>query len=105
MRIPLWLTLVVVFWVLLWGSYRIYLGFRSKAEDVRARARGGLFGMSKRTHILWGIIYLLLGAGLLAGVFGWTPLAGLFGNKTQEPPAAQSPTSGGVLIDNPTTHK
>ncbi len=102
MRIPLWLTLVVVFWVLAWGSYRIFLGFRSKTDQAKARARGGLFGMSRRTHILWGIIYILLGAGLLAGVLGWTPLAGLFGTKTQKPPAAQAPTSGGLVIDDPT---
>lgn len=91
MRVPLWLTLLVAAFVIFFGAYRIAMARRSDADDARARARGGLYGMSRRTHFLVGTVYLLLGAGLVAGAFGWSPLAGLFGGKTQ---ATAVPKSG-----------
>jgi len=74
MRLPAWLTLTCAAMVILSGSYRIKLGLRSRAAEERAREKKGLFGMARRTHILYGIIYLLLGAGLIAITFGWDPM-------------------------------
>jgi uncharacterized iron-regulated membrane protein len=82
MRVPVWLTLGVALLVCVFGFYRIRLGFRSEEEDARARARKGLYAMGRRTHFLIGVIYLLLGAALVATSFGWNPFDGVFGPKT-----------------------
>jgi uncharacterized iron-regulated membrane protein len=99
MRIPVWLTLGVALLVCLFGVYRIRMGFRSDEEDQRARARKGLYSMARRTHVLIGIVYLLLGAGLIATTFGWSPFAGVFGPSTTEPTKDTAPTKTGVPID------
>ena len=75
MRLPAWLTLTCAAMVILWGLYRIRLGFRSRAAEAKAREKKGLFGMPGRTHVLYGIIYLLLGGGLVAITLGWNPMA------------------------------
>ena len=74
MRLPAWLTLTCAAMVILWGAYRIKLGLRSAAAEEKALEKKGLFGLPRRTHLLVGIIYLLLGAGLIAVTFGWNPL-------------------------------
>jgi hypothetical protein len=91
MRIPVWLTLGVALLVCIFGVYRIRLGFRSAESDARARARGGLYGMGRRTHFLIGIVYLLLGAGVIGASFGWNPFAGVFGPTTQAPSKDTAP--------------
>ncbi len=63
--------------VILWGGYRIKLGLRSKEAEEKALARRGLLGLPRRTHLLIGVVYVLLGVGLVAVVFGWNPLAPL----------------------------
>ena len=71
---------------------RIRLGFRS--EDERRRAPKGLFAMPARTHLLIGIVYVLMGAGLAAIGLGWNPLADA---TKQEPAPPQQPE--GELIE------
>ena len=100
MRIPVWLTLGVAALVILFGVYRIHIAITRKGEaDERAKARGGLYAMGRRTHFLIGIVYLLLGAGLIATSFGWNPFGGLFGPGTETPSKDKAPTKGGVPID------
>jgi len=101
MRVPVWLTLAVAFLVCLFGAYRIRLGFRSDAEDQRAREKKGMYAMGRRTHFLIGVIYLLLGGALVATSFGWNPLGGVFGPRTEAPPkgAAPAPKSGNAPIE------
>jgi len=74
-RIPVWLTLGLAVLVILFGAYRLKLAFivSSAKLDAEAKPRGGFYSMSKRTHVLVGIVYLLLGAGLMATSFGWNP--------------------------------
>jgi len=95
MRVPVWLTLGVALLVCLFGAYRIRLGFRSDAEDQRAREKKGMYAMGRRTHFLIGVVYLLLGGALVATSFGWNPFAGAFGPSTEAPrkgaPAANDP--------------
>jgi len=74
-HLPTWLTLTCAAMVILWGSYRIKLGLRSGAAEEKALEKKGLFGLPRRTHLLIGIIYLLLGAGLIAVTYGWNPVA------------------------------
>jgi hypothetical protein len=75
MRLPLWLTLLCAAMVILWGAYRIKLGLRSAEAEARARQRGGLFGLPRTTHVLVGVVYILMGGGLAAIALGWDPLA------------------------------
>lgn len=70
MRLPSWLVLLVGGMVIVFGVYRLRLAFRSDTEDEAARRRGGLYAFPRRTHLLFGVLYLLMGAWLLAGVFG-----------------------------------
>jgi hypothetical protein len=99
-RIPVWLTLGVAALVIFFGGYRILLSFRSKDEDQRARARGGLFGMGRRTQFLIGVVYILLGSGLVATTFGWNPFGNTFGPSTEAPTKDKAPAKpGSVPID------
>jgi hypothetical protein len=71
MRLPLWLTLMCASMVILWGAYRIKLGLRSAEAEAAAREKKGIYGMPRRTHLLIGVVYLLLGGGLVAISQGW----------------------------------
>ena len=97
MRIPVWLTLGVAILVIIFGVHRIRLSFRSAEEETRARQRKGLYAMGRRTHRLIGIVYLLLGAALVATTFGWSPFGDLLGPATEAP--KEKPTSTSVPID------
>jgi hypothetical protein len=70
LALPRWLVLLVGGLVVAFGLYRIRLGFRTDAEDEAARRRGGLYGMPRRTHILIGVVYLLMGVTLVLSAFG-----------------------------------
>ncbi|HEX3476330.1 MAG TPA: hypothetical protein VHT91_14995 [Kofleriaceae bacterium] len=100
MRLPVWLTLGVALLVCVFGAYRIRIAFRSDEEDQRARERKGLYAMGRRTHLLIGIVYLLLGAGLIATTFGWNPLGSMFGPRTERPARDAAPSKpGSVPVD------
>jgi hypothetical protein len=94
LRLPIWLTLGIAALVIIFGVYRIILSRRSDDEQERAAARKGLYGMSRRTHLLIGIVYLLLGAGVVAVSFGWNPFGGWFGPKTEVPSKDKAPSKG-----------
>ena len=68
--LPAWIVAVVGGLVILFGLFRIRLAFRSAEEEAAARQRGGLFGYGRRTHILFGVVYILMGTLLLLGLFG-----------------------------------
>jgi hypothetical protein len=99
MHIPIWLTLGVAALVIIFGVYRIRIAMRTDEADSRARPRKGLYAMGRRTHLLVGIVYLLLGAGLLVTAFGWNPFGGLYGPSTQAPTKDTAPTKGGIPVD------
>jgi hypothetical protein len=103
MRIPVWLTWGVAVLVIVFGAYRIRMAFRNDEADQRARERGGLYGMGRRTHALVGIIYLLLGGALIATSYGWNPFGGLFGPSTEEPSKDTAPTKAPLPQDGPKT--
>jgi protein-S-isoprenylcysteine O-methyltransferase Ste14 len=99
LRIPYWLTLGLGLLICVWGVYRIRIAFRDKASDERAKQRGGLYAMARRTHALVGLVYVMLGAALIATSFGWNPMGGMFGPGVAAPKAGAEPTSSGVPVD------
>lgn len=98
MRVPVWLTLGVALLVCVFGAYRIRLAFRSDEADERARARKGLYAMGRRTHFLVGLVYLLLGAALVATSFGFNPFGDMFGSGTVAPTKDTAPTKAGAPV-------
>jgi hypothetical protein len=101
-RIPVWLTLAVAALVIIFGLYRIRIALtRSDEAEAKARSRRGLYAMSKRAHLFIGVIYLLLGAGLIATSFGWNPFGGSIGRDPDAPAKDQAPTPGSAASDRP----
>lgn len=98
LRLPIWLTLGIAALVIIFGVYRIVLSRRTDAQEAVAQKRKGLYGMARRTHLLIGIVYLLLGAGLTAASFGWNPFGNLFGPTTEEPAKDKMPSKS-IPID------
>ncbi len=78
--------------VIVFGIHRIRLSFRSDEEDARAKERRGLYAMSRRKHRFLGILYLLLGAALVATALGWNPMGNLFAPATETPAKGAEPT-------------
>jgi hypothetical protein len=114
MRIPVWLTLGIALVAFLWGGYRIYLALRSEdrgkdhgssgnnePEDGAGRARAGrrrgLGALTRRTHLLFGVVYLLLGVLLVATTFGYNPIGSMFGPRTEVPDKAAAPSKPGSV--------
>jgi protein-S-isoprenylcysteine O-methyltransferase Ste14 len=107
-RVPVWVTLGVAILVLVFGVFRIRLALKKPdAEDGGAKLMGGgFYRMSPRTHLLIGIVYLLLSAGLIATSFGWNPIGGAFGPDTEKPSKDKAPTKSGIPVDQlPTPSK
>jgi hypothetical protein len=73
MNLPSWVVFLVAAWVIVFGGYRIVIGIRSPKDDEAAQQRKGMFGMSRRTHLLVGIIYLVLGTFLILSALGYRP--------------------------------
>ncbi len=68
--LPQWIVIAVAALVIVFGLFRIKLAFRSKEEEETARSRGGLYGYGRRTHVLFGVVYILMGTLLLLGALG-----------------------------------
>ena len=75
MEIPRWVSLVVGVAVIYFGFYRLGLARRDPHADGQTRARGGLNGLPQRTHLLFAILYLLMGTFLVASGSGLLRMA------------------------------
>src|SRR3569623_1283029 len=85
-RGPVWLTLCVAALVLVFGVYRIRLALKTpepQSGDGNVMGRG-FYRMAPRTHLLIGVVYILLGVGLIETGFGWNPLGNSFGPDTEK---------------------
>ena len=71
----------------------------SNDDSETTTPRRGLYAMSKRTHLLIGVVYLLLGGALVATSFGWNPFGNLLGPDTEVPSKDKAPTSTRMPID------
>lgn len=70
MFVPPWITFLIAACVIAFGLYRIYIAVTTDKETLNKRK--GLYGLPPRTHVLFGILYLLLGAFLIAGALGYS---------------------------------
>jgi len=98
-RIPVWLTVGVAILVIVFGIHRIRLSFRTEDQEALSRKRKGLYGMGRRTHRLIGIVYLLLGAALVATSLGWNPFGNWIGPDTTTPDKGAEPTKANLPQD------
>jgi hypothetical protein len=100
-RVPVWLTLGVAVLVIGFGLFRIRLAFKKPDPqgDAAKLMGGGLYRMNPRTHLLIGVIYLLLGGALIATSFGWNPMGNVFGPSTTAPSKDKAPTKSGIPVD------
>ncbi len=71
MTLPRWITFLIAALVIGFGGYRIWIAMRSEEAEDRARQRKGLYGLPRRTHFLFGLLYLLLGGFLIAAGLGY----------------------------------
>ena len=99
MRVPVWLTLGVAALVVFFGAYRIRLAFRTGDAASQAKVRKGLYAMGRRTHLLIGVVYLLLGGALIGASFGWNPFGNLLARDAETPSKDKKPTKSGVPVD------
>ena len=93
MALPAWVFFLVAVWVMAFGVFRIVVAVKRKrllASDPERPnlMKRGLYALSPRTHILFGVVYILLGGTLVAMGFGWQPTSGCLGK--QAPPAGDS---------------
>ena len=91
--LPAWVFFLVAVWVVAFGVFRIVMAVKrsklaSKDPDRPNYMKRGLYALSPRTHILFGVVYILLGCCLVAMGFGWQPGSGCLGN--QSPPAGDT---------------
>jgi uncharacterized iron-regulated membrane protein len=86
MRVPQWLTLAIAVIVMIFGGYRLWLATRKQPEedqdDRSTKRRKGFYGMSKKTHLAIGVLYMLLAAGLIATSLGFNPFSSAVGPDT-----------------------
>lgn len=85
MNIPVWVTYAIAGLVIVFGIHRIRISMRTDEQEAAGSQRRGLYGMSRRAHRIIGMLYLALGALLIATAVGWNPFGDLFGPKPTEP--------------------
>ncbi len=79
MRFPPSIVAILAGLVILFGIFRIALGFQKPPRDDEI-PRKGLFAYPRRTQILVGSIYVILGVLLILPVFGVRiPIFGFLG--------------------------
>ena len=91
--LPAWIFFLVAVWVIAFGVFRIVVAVRRQKLAAKDPERPnfmkrGLYALSPRTHILFGVVYIVLGGCLVAMGFGWQPGSGCLGK--QAPPAGDT---------------
>jgi hypothetical protein len=89
MALPAWIFFLIAVWVIAFGVFRIVMAVKrsrlAASEPDRPNfMKRGLYALSPRTHILFGVVYIALGGCLVAMGFGWQPGAGCLGKQTPE---------------------
>jgi len=83
----------------MFGLYRLRIAFRNKEQDARAREKKGLYSLPRRTHFLFGILYLILGGFLVATGLGIikSPFHHSSTSETKAPASTPASTTPGAV--------
>jgi uncharacterized membrane protein YidH (DUF202 family) len=68
--VPAWVSLLVGSLVTAFGVFRLTLAFRRRGDQERAQKRGGLYGYSRHTQFLFGVVYIVMGLLLILPALG-----------------------------------
>jgi hypothetical protein len=73
MMLPRWIPFLIAAWVIAFGILRLRIAMRKDdpESDKPNYRKGGYYARSKRSHMLFGISYLLLGSYCIAMGFGY----------------------------------
>lgn len=73
MMLPRWIPFLVAAWVIAFGILRLRIATRKEDPDSDKPnyRKGGYYARSKRSHMLFGISYLILGCYCIAMGFGY----------------------------------
>jgi len=78
MTVPPWLTFLIAGMVIFFGLYRLWIALRPPPQTASTLPPKGLYGLPRRRHLLYGILYLILGGTLIATALGYPILGPLF---------------------------
>jgi uncharacterized membrane protein HdeD (DUF308 family) len=97
--VPRWLLFLVAAWVIAFGVFRIVVALRPRSPEGPNFMRKGLYARAPRSHILFGAVYLMLGAFLIATGFGWAPVMEMGGcagkrDSMEHPDSTRSAPAG-----------
>ena len=93
--LPPWIPLLIGLWVIAFGVFRFYLAFKLSKPIPENRPnfrRKGYYARKPRTHVLFGIGYIVLGAYCLAMAGGYS--LSFLGSKDKAQGEPQSLTVG-----------
>lgn len=71
MLLPAWIPLLIAAWVIAFGVLRLRLATRKPEEGKPNYRKGGYYARSPRSHAIFGVMYLVLGAYCIAMGFGF----------------------------------
>ena len=100
MTIPRWLLFLVAAWVIGFGVFRIVIALRPRRSSLPGPnyMQRGLFARPPRTHLLFGAVYLLLGAFLVATGFGWAPVVDMAACGSDRGPTRSPDSATGIRV-------
>jgi len=99
MTLPRWVPFLLAVWALAFGVFRLYLARKLSSdaanpdENRPSFRRSGMYSRSPRLHVVFGLLYVLLGLGCAAMGFGYeiNVLSSCSGSESSdESPAPES---------------
>lgn len=103
MVLPRWIPFLIAAWVIAFGILRLRIATRKDEDENEDNPKpnyrkGGYYARSKRSHMLFGIAYLILGGYCIAMGFGYQfdIVGSCRGKQSQSAPAGDE---GAVPVD------
>lgn len=69
MSIPRWVVFLVAFWVICFGVFRLYIAATKNKREQKDRPsfrKRGMYAKSRRSHLVLGTLYVLMGGVLIS---------------------------------------
>jgi len=74
-HVPAWLTFSVAGIVILFGIYRLRIYMYGAERYAEMADRSAMYRIPRRSHLFMGIVFVCLGAWLIATALGYGPFA------------------------------